>query len=115
MFILFAFSPCISITLITPSIVFIYSPCLSLAIKISPGNWQQGNDYTMAPMLSKEMAKINWKERKSKEIKNLVRGLNPIMGAYTMYQDKKIKLWKVEIVKNCEIEQKDQLPRNFKN
>ena len=71
---------------------------------------QQGNDYTMAPMLSKEMAKINWKERKSKEIKNLVRGLNPIMGAYTMYQDKKIKLWKVEIVKNCEIEQKDQLP-----
>lgn len=70
----------------------------------------QGNDYTMAPMLSKEMAKINWKEKKSKEIKNLVRGLDPIMGAYTMYQDKKIKLWKVDIVKNCEIGQEEQLP-----
>lgn len=70
----------------------------------------QGNDYTMAPMLSKEMAKINWKEKNSKEIKNLVRGLDPIMGAYTMYQDKKIKLWKIEIVDNNEIEQEEQLP-----
>ncbi len=73
----------------------------------------QGNDYTMAPMLSKEMAKINWKEKTSKEIKNLVRGLNPIMGAYTMYQDKKIKLWKIEIVDNNEVnnnEKKEKLP-----
>ncbi len=62
----------------------------------------QGNDFTMAPMLSKEMAKINWQTRTSKEIKNLVRGLNPIMGAYTMYQSKKIKLWKIEIVENQE-------------
>ncbi len=70
----------------------------------------QGNDYTMAPMLSKEMAKINWKEKRTKEIKNLVRGLDPIMGAYTMYQDKKIKLWKVEIIENYEIEQEKYLP-----
>lgn len=70
----------------------------------------QGNDFTMAPMLSKEMAKIDWKEKKGEEIKNLVRGLNPIMGAYTMYQDKKIKLWKIKIVDNSEIEQKRQLP-----
>lgn len=69
----------------------------------------QGNDYTMAPMISKEMAKINWKEKTSKQIKNLVRGLNPIMGAYTMYKDKKIKLWKIEIVDNNEIEQNGQL------
>jgi len=58
----------------------------------------QGNDYTMAPMLSKEMSKIDWNTKKSNEIKNLVRGLNPIMGAYTMYQGKKLKLWKVDIV-----------------
>ena len=70
----------------------------------------QGNAYSMAPMISKEMAKINWKEQKSKEIKNLVKGLNPIMGAYTMYENKKIKLWKVEVVKNSEIEQKEQSP-----
>lgn len=58
----------------------------------------QGENYTMAPMLSKEMAKIDWNNKTSKEIKNLVKGLNPIMGAYTLYNDKKIKLWKVEIV-----------------
>lgn len=60
----------------------------------------QGENYTMAPMLSKEMAKIDWNNKTSKEIKNLVKGLNPIMGAYTLYNDKKIKLWKVEIVDN---------------
>lgn len=58
----------------------------------------QGENYTMAPMLSKEMAKIDWNNKTSKEIKNLVKGLNPIMGAYTLYNDKKIKLWKVETV-----------------
>ncbi len=60
----------------------------------------QGDYYTMAPMLSKEMSKIDWSTKTSNEIKNLVRGLNPIMGAYTMYQTKKIKLWKVDISDN---------------
>jgi methionyl-tRNA formyltransferase len=52
----------------------------------------------MAPMLDKAMAKIEWKEKTSHEIKNLVRGLNPIMGAYTFYNGKKIKLWKVDAI-----------------
>ena len=60
----------------------------------------QGDYYTMAPMLSTEMSKIDWSTKTSNEIKNLVRGLNPIMGAYTMYQTKKIKLWKVDISDN---------------
>ena len=70
----------------------------------------QGKEYTIAPMISKEMAKINWKEKTAKEIKNLVRGLNPIMGTFTMYQGKKIKLWKVNIIKNHDIETKDKVP-----
>lgn len=65
----------------------------------------QANDCTMAPMLSKEMAKIDWNTKTTKEIKNLVRGLNPIMGAYTMYQGKKIKLWKIEIVDDIQVDQ----------
>ena len=69
----------------------------------------QGNDFTMAPMLSKEMAKIDWNTKTSKEIKNLVRGLNPIMGAYTTYQSKKIKLWKISVVDNIKTNS-DQLP-----
>ena len=58
---------------------------------------KQGDDFTMAPMLNKEMAKINWKEKTAEEIHNLVRGLNPIMGAYTFLNGKKIKLWKVKV------------------
>ena len=64
---------------------------------------KQGEDFSMAPMLSKEMAKINWDEKTAVEIKNLVRGLNPIMGAYTFLDDKKIKFWKVEIASQDEI------------
>ena len=43
------------------------------------------------------MAKINWEEKTAEEIHNLVRGLNPIMGAYTFLNGKKIKLWKVKV------------------
>ena len=49
-------------------------------------------------MLDKEMSKINWQEKTSNEIKNLVRGLNPIMGTYTFLNGKKVKMWKVQIV-----------------
>lgn len=53
---------------------------------------QQG-PYTMAPMLSKEMAQIHWKEQNTKTIHDLIRGLNPIMGAYTFLDGKKLKIW----------------------
>lgn len=61
---------------------------------------KQGNNFTMAPMLNKEMAKIDWENKTAQEIKNLVRGLNPIMGAYTFINGKKIKFWKVDVAKN---------------
>lgn len=61
---------------------------------------KQGDNFTMAPMLNKEMAKIDWENKTAQEIKNLVRGLNPIMGAYTFINGKKIKFWKVDIAKN---------------
>lgn len=61
---------------------------------------KQGEDFSVAPMLSKDMAKIDWENKTAREIKNLVRGLNPIMGAYTFLNDSKIKFWKVDIAKN---------------
>ena len=70
---------------------------------------KQSDDFTMAPMLSKEMAEINWNEKSALEIKNLVRGLNPIMGAYTYINDKKLKLWKVNIIDFDEFESKYNL------
>lgn len=62
---------------------------------IAPRRKQEGK-YTIAPMLKKEMAKIEWDTMDTQKICNLVRGLNPIMGAYAFYEEKKIKLWKVE-------------------
>ena len=64
---------------------------------------KQGEDFTVAPMLDKKMAKIDWENKDAKEIRNLVRGLNPIMGAYTFLNGKKIKFWKVDIAKSNEI------------
>ena len=58
---------------------------------------KQSQYYSLAPMLNKEMSKIDWNTMTKIEIKNLVRGLNPIMGAYTIYKGKKIKIWKIEI------------------
>lgn len=58
---------------------------------------KQSDNFTMAPMLNKEMSKIDWQNKTAKEIHNLVRGLNPIMGAYTFLNGKKIKIWKTKV------------------
>lgn len=63
----------------------------------------QGTDFTMAPMLDKEMSKIDWNDKSAQEIKNLVRGLNPIMGTYSFLEGKKIKFWKVEVVEDADL------------
>lgn len=80
---------------------------------------KQPEDFTLAPMLNKEMAGIDWDIKTAIEIKNLVRGLNPIMGAYTFVNDKKIKFWKVQIITNQEFVGAGLVPaqeiENFKN
>ena len=73
---------------------------------------KQGEDFTMAPMLNKEMAKIDWENKTAQEIKNLVRGLNPIMGAYTFLNGKKIKFWKVDIAKDIKVEEDKKINKN---
>ena len=63
----------------------------------------QGTDFSMAPMLDKEMSKIDWNNKSAQEIKNLVRGLNPIMGTFSFLDGKKIKFWKVEVVQDANL------------
>ena len=65
---------------------------------------KQGDDFSLAPMLNKEMAKIDWEEKNAEEIKNLIRGLNPIMGAYSFLNGKKIKFWRAEVLPSEDIE-----------
>jgi methionyl-tRNA formyltransferase len=66
----------------------------------------QPEEYTLAPMLSKEMAKIEWNEKSAQEIKNLVRGLNPIMGTFSFINEKKVKFWRVQVLSNEELKDK---------
>lgn len=69
---------------------------------------KQGKEFTIAPMLEKSQAKIDWENKMAKEIKNLVRGLNPIMGAYSELNGKKIKFWKVDTITTEEFIEKYQ-------
>lgn len=67
---------------------------------------KQGADFSIAPMLTKENAKIDFENMNAIQIKNLVRGLNPIMGAYTYLDSKKIKIWKTQAIDDKVLEQK---------
>lgn len=58
----------------------------------------QTEEPTYAPMLSKEIAKINWQEMNATQIKDLIRGLNPIIGAYSCLNGDKIKFWKAKVL-----------------
>ena len=74
---------------------------------------KQGEDFTLAPMLDKQMAEINWENQTAEQIHNLVRGLNPIMGAYTIVNNKKIKLWKVKAIKEQDTEKIEELKQKM--
>ncbi len=51
---------------------------------------------TYAPMLTGEDKRIDWREP-AIEIINRVRGMNPRPGTYTIYQDKRLKIFKAEL------------------
>lgn len=59
---------------------------------------KQIEEATLAPMLNKEMALIDWENSDANKIHNLIRGLNPIMGAYSYIDGKKIKFWKSKVL-----------------
>lgn len=56
---------------------------------------KQPDDFTLAPMIEKTLGNIDWNNN-SEDIRNLVRGLNPIPGAYTNIEGQKMKIWRVE-------------------
>ena len=74
---------------------------------------KQEGEFTLAPMLNKEMAKIDWDNQTANQIHNLVRGLNPIMGAYTFVNDKKIKIWKTNTFSMEEFKEKYEIKEDI--
>jgi len=63
---------------------------------------QNESQATFTRQIKKEDGLINWKDS-SEKIRNQVRGYNPWPGAFTFYENKLLKLWKVEQV-TCEKE-----------
>lgn len=47
---------------------------------------------TYAPMITKETGHIDWSKNRQ-DIINLIRGLNPVPAAYTMYQEEVLKIF----------------------
>lgn len=55
-----------------------------------------------APKIQRHMEKINW-EKSALDIHNLIRGLNPWPGAYTILGQGTLKIWMSEIVSTKDI------------
>lgn len=72
-------------------------------IKEIVGAQKQGEAFSLAPMLNKEEAIIDWNKDTTNKIHNLVRGLNPLMGAITHNSGKIIKIWKTHKLSYDEI------------
>jgi methionyl-tRNA formyltransferase len=58
---------------------------------------KQGDETFYAKMLDKDLANINW-NKSSKEVHNLVRGLNPWPIAYTNYKGERMKIYETEAI-----------------
>lgn len=68
---------------------------------------QEDAGSTYAPLLNKEHEKINW-AKKAADIHNLVRGMNPWPGAYTLDNKKRLKIWSTKL--ECNIKRTEDLP-----
>lgn len=75
--------------------------CVSTLDKIEKGTavfTRQGESPTAyAKQLDKKLGEIDWSQPVDK-IERLIRGLNPWPSAYTMWEDKVMKLWEAEAV-----------------
>ena len=61
---------------------------------------KQGEDYTVATMISKEMCQLNF-DNEAEKINNLVRGVNPFPCSYMILDDeRRFKIFKTEVVKD---------------
>lgn len=58
---------------------------------------QDNSKANYAPMINKQMGHIDW-SKSADEIRNLVKGLNPMPGAFTFYNDEMLKIWDCKIV-----------------
>jgi len=54
---------------------------------------------TFAPKIEKDEAKINW-NKPAQEVRNLIRALNPVPGAHTLFNGERLKILRAKEVEN---------------
>jgi methionyl-tRNA formyltransferase len=69
---------------------------------------------TYSPMLKKEDGLINW-SLKANDIWNMIRGMNPWPGAYTMWNGNFVKILEAEIVQNNQGQIPGEITEKLKN
>jgi len=73
---------------------------------------QNEAEATYAPMLSKKDGQIDWKQPAAK-IETFVRGMTPWPGAFSFFNDKRLKIFKTEVVSTDSNEQPGTVIRGF--
>lgn len=63
----------------------------------APRTPQNHEEFTYAPIMYKELGHIDF-NKSSREIHNLVRGVNPWPSAYAIYNEGKMKIWETEVL-----------------
>ncbi len=73
---------------------------------IEEGNfklYEQDNILSLpAPKITKEFCEINWR-KPAVEIHNFIRGVSPVPGAYFIYNNKIIKIYKTKIIRSLNL------------
>jgi methionyl-tRNA formyltransferase len=64
--------------------------------QIKPKAQKESQDLKVAPKLTRETGLVHW-SKNAQEINNLIRGMNPFPGAYTLFQGKNCKINSVKI------------------
>lgn len=64
-----------------------------------PRRRQDEESATYAPAISKEETLIDW-TKSAREIHNLIRGLNPLPGAYSFLEEKRVKIYRSRVVED---------------
>lgn len=60
---------------------------------------QNHDKATFAPLITKDMARIDF-DRSALSVHNLVRGMNPMPGAWTMLNDSVVRIWKTRLLED---------------
>ncbi len=77
-----------------------------LAGSITPKE-QPSEGVSYAPPIKREMLRINWEKDDAQKIVNIIRAFDPKPGAYTIYENERLRLYNAFFVPDKELKQKE--------